>query len=457
MTRLSVPAAAVAAAAAIAIVTAGCASAGASGPGSSDSAASLAPSNSVAFLAAGTDLGSSKWHGLWQPFMQRFASVEPALGDELDVAVLPGKQIVGFTQPRDEAKLAALAKKRGLLTRAIGDWTAISKSSAALNTVASATSHLADNNVFNAAMASLPDNALARAYASPAAAQQLLSAVPGAYETSAVPNGVHYRLRALRANETRTSVATSDLLWAAAALTSVSDGLKLQAFAKLGGISASGPPRYVVHPTPPYVPGLIDEIPSGALGVVDLMVGQGMFENMPKLPTALTNLVGAKNAQQLPIQLDTLLGGETAIYVRPSLPTPEVTLVTQPADTAAASQALDQIIAELPPSSMLSGVKLYRTTIGGQFVVSTTQQGLDDFRGGGAKLASDPNFVAARKSVGMGDETTGFVYGDLKDALPMLQLAGVKLPKNLPPLGLFMAYGGGTTGESSLTAFLGVG
>ena len=109
MSRLMVPAAAVAAAAAI--VTAGCASAGASGPGSLDGAAAIVPSNTVAFVAASTDLGSSQWHGVGKQFLTQFKSLAPALGDELDVAVLPGKQIVGLTQPQDGAKLAALAKK----------------------------------------------------------------------------------------------------------------------------------------------------------------------------------------------------------------------------------------------------------------------------------------------------------------------------------------------------------
>jgi hypothetical protein len=105
---------------------------------------------------------------------------------------------------------------------------------------------------------------------------------------------------------------------------------------------------------------------------------------------------------------------------------------------------------------MFSGLKLYRTTIGGQFVVSTTQKGLDDFRAGGAKLSADPSFLAAKKQSGMGDQTTGFVYANVKDALPLLALAGVKLPAGLPSLGTFMAYGGATNAESSFTAFLGV-
>ena len=63
--------------------------------------------------------------------------------------MLPGKQVVGFTQPQDSAKLDALAKKHGVQTRTIGDWTAIAKTSATLDTVANATTHLADNDALH--------------------------------------------------------------------------------------------------------------------------------------------------------------------------------------------------------------------------------------------------------------------------------------------------------------------
>jgi hypothetical protein len=211
-----------------------------------------------------------------------------------------------------------------------------------------------------------------------------------------------------------------------------------------------------VHPTPPYVSALVDEIPSGALAVADFQVPGGTFENLPQLPAPLVKLFGAKMAQELGPQLDALLGGETAIYVRPSLPVPEVTIVTQPADTTTASTTLDAILAELPKTSMFSGLKVYRATIGGQFVISTTQQGIDDFRSGGAKLSADPSFVAAKNQAGMGNETTGFVYANVKDALPLLSLGGVKLPAGQPSFGTFLAYGGQAGAETSLTAFLGV-
>jgi hypothetical protein len=454
MNRLMLPAAAVAAAAAI--VTAGCASAGASGPGSPDGAAAIVPANAVAFVAASTDLGSSQWHGLGKQFMTQFQSLTPAFGSEIDVAVLPSKDIVGFTQPQDSTKLGALAKKDGAQTRVIGGWTAIAKTSAALDTVANATSHLADNNLFTEAMNRLPNGALVRAYANGQEAQTLLASIPGQLETSMSPTGVHYRVTKEGQKLSGVTIGATDFHWVAAALTSTSDGLKLEAYVRTGGLTSASAPRYIVHPTTPYASVLVDEIPSGALAVVDLQVTSGMFENMGALPAPLVKFFGAKNAVGLPNQLDTLLGGETAIYVRPSLPIPEVTLVTQPADTVAASQALDAILAELPSKSMFSGVKLYRKTMGGQFVVSTTQQGLVDFSVGGPRLSADPSFLAAKAQSGMGATTTGFVYASVKDALPLLALAGVKLPTGLPSFGTFMAYGGQTATESSLTAFLGV-
>jgi hypothetical protein len=413
----------------------------------------------VAFVAASTDLGSSQWHGLGKSLLTQFQTLGPALGGELDVAVLPGKQVVGFTQPDDASKLAALAKKYGVQTRVIGGWTAIAKTSAALDTVANATAHLSGDANFTAAMKQLPDNALVRAYVTGRATQDVLTSVPGALQTIAVPNDIHYRLtKTVSTNRLLRFAATTNFQWLAADLTSTKDGLKLEAFAHSDGLVASvTQPRYVVQPTPQYTPALIDEIPSGALAVVDFQASPGMFEDLPQLPAALGKLFPAGNSTDIPLLFDTVVGGETAIYVRPALPTPEVTLVTQPSDTAKASQALDQIVADLPATSMLAGVKLYRTTIGGQFVVSTTQQGLDDFRGGGAKLSSDPSFQAAQRSAGMGAGTNGFVYANVKDALPLLSLAGVKLPAGLPSLGTFLAYGGTGSGESTFTAFLGVG
>jgi len=447
--------------AALAIVTAGCASAGASGPGSADGAAQIVPSNAVAFVAANTDIASSAWHGLGAFALKRVQDWGPdfqaAAGREIDIAVLPGNKTVAFVQPADAEKLAAFARKHDAKLRKLGDWTAVAGDTATLDAVANAKSQLADNPLFVEAMSRLPSGALVRAYASGDEAARLFASIPGQLESGFIPPGAKYRLKPDRPGfRTVVGVGTEEFRWLATALTSSGAGLELEAFAPSAGLTASRPPRLVVRPITPYTSALVEEIPAGVLAVVDFQVPQGAFELLPQLPAALKKAFGP-NVFALPNELDAVLGGETAVYVRPGFPMPEITLVTQPADTAAASSTLDDLLSSVPKGSMLANLKLYRAVIGGQFVVSTTHKGIDDFRSGGAKLSADPSFAAAKKESGMPEQTTGFAFVNAKDALPLLGLAGVKLPADLPQLRTFTVFGGRTDRESTFTAFLGVG
>jgi hypothetical protein len=454
MSRCLIPAAAVAAAAAI--LTAGCASAGASGPGALDGAAAIVPANVVSFVAASTDITSSEWHGLAKPFLHDAQAYQAALGDEVDIAELPGKQVVVLTQPSDVQKLDALATKKGELTRKIGDWTAIAKTSAALDTVARATTHLAGSTAFAEAMARLPGKALVRAYANGDTAADLMFALPGAMQSTSAPGGIPFHQRKTRQVGGQ-NIAMTSIDWLAAAVTSENDGLRAQAFVKTGGLVAPGPPRFIMRPMTPYRSSLVDEIPSGALAVVDFQAPPAMFE-WSGVPKPLQQLLGSKLQTTLPTELDQIFGGETAIFVTPGAPIPTITVVTQPPiDTVSAGQALDTILQAVPDSSPLHGMKLVRATIGGQFVISTSQAGIDAFRGGGSKLSSDSTFTAAAKQAGMGENSTGFVYANAKDGLPLLELAGVKVPAGLPDLTTFFAYGNTAKNESTFTAFLGVG
>lgn len=454
MSRCVIPAAAVAAAATI--LTAGCASAGASGPGALDGAAALVPANVVSFVAASTDLTSSEWDGLAKPFLQDVQEYQPALGGEVDIAELPGKQVVFLTQPSDAQKLDALAAKKGEQTRKIGDWTAVAKTSVALDTVANATTHLASSAAFTAAMAKLPDKALIRAYANGDTAADLLFAIPGAMQSTSAPGGIPFRQGKSRQVGGQ-NVAMTAIDWLSAAVTSESGGLRTQAFVKTGGLIAPGPPRFIVRPMTPYRSSLVDEIPSGALFVADFQAPPAMFE-WNGVPKPLQQLLGTKLKTILATELDQIFGGETAVFVTPGAPIPTITIVTQPpTDTVSAAQALDTILKAVPDSSPLHGMKLAQATIGGQFVISTSQAGIDAFRGGGAKLSNDSTFNDAAKQAGMGVDSTGFVYANAKDALPLLELAGVKVPAGLPNLTTFFAYGGAAKDESTFSAFLGVG
>jgi len=439
--------------AAAAVITAGCASARATGPGALDGAASVVPADATAFVAARTDLDSAEWHSVGKAFMQQYAKLEPALGDELDVAVLKGKQTIAFTEPRDAQKLAELAKRYKLVTRAIGGWTAIAKTAAALDALADATTQLADSASFTQAMSRLPDDALVRAYANGTSVERFISSIPGQMETSIAPAGIRYHFGRRYDKLSGPPVGGTGFRWGSLAVTSVSEGFEVHAFARPGPLTASSAPRYIIHPVAPYRSALVDEIPAGVLAVADTQLPVSTFENLPVFPAAVRRLFHTKADFEVPQELDALLGGETAVYVRASLPMPEITLVTQPDDTTAASEALDRLLAEAarkPP-------QLYRAVIGGQFVVSTSQAGIDAFRSGGTKLSADPAFVDAAKQAKLPDLTTGFVYANLKGALPLLALAGVKLPAGLPQLGSFLAYGGQDGGESTLTAFVSVG
>ena len=445
-------------------LAAGC---GGSGPASSElgGAASVAPSDAVAFVALDTDVSSSQWQAvdgllkklpaqgdLLTTLEQSFAKhtklswqddVQPALGSELDLVVLPGTkpQLVALTQPADAAKLAALLPKLGanLVSAQIGAWTAISDTRAALDTVQNAGTKLADNNTYQVATAKLSTDALVRAYANGGEAQQLLDALgTQAPAGTAVP-----------------------FAWAAADVVAAGDGVRVH------GYSLASSSANASVPAQPYAPQLVDAIPAGAILVADFPVAQGQFEQAGT-KSVLEKVFGA-NAATVASELDTILGGETALYVRPGLPIPEVTLVTEPRDPAAATQALPELVRALTQlaGAQVAGLNLgsVHAVVGGRLVVSTTPQGLADFQSAGPKLSGDPSFQSARQGSGLPAETTGFVYANVASALPLVKLAAPLLGVALPPglltdagaVKTLIAFGTRNGDESAVTAFLQLG
>jgi hypothetical protein len=71
--------------------------------------------------------------------------------------------------------------------------------------------------------------------------------------------------------------------------------------------------------------------------------------------------------------------------------------------------------------------------IGGQLVASTSRKGLADFRSAGDKLSGDSGFKDAQKASEMPGATTGFLYVNAKDTLPVVQALGPLLGLRLPP------------------------
>src|SRR5204862_6240698 len=122
-----------------------------------------------------------------------------------------------------------------------------------------------------------------------------------------------------------------------------------------------------------YTSLLVDEIPADVLVVADFQAATTGFEEAPSamLPRWLRAL--RATAPHVPSDLDTLLGGETAIYVRPGLPVPELTLVTQPADVEQAIGVLPEVLSALKAAfPILAQLSLQHSVLRDKYVVSTS-------------------------------------------------------------------------------------
>src|SRR5436190_4558973 len=481
--RWFVPAAALVAA--VALTTTGCAGAGATTAASLGGAASLVPTDAVACVAVETDAASGQWdaadallrklpahdallvklrEGLEAHAKLSWADdVRPALGPEVDLVALvgPPAQIVLLTQPADGGKLDALLAKLGggLESRQVGGWTAVSKSSAALDALEHVAAPLADSAAYQDATSKLAGAALVRAYVNGASAQRLLASLPG--QVRATVPLVRGRFRGYRGSNFNVKAFVPErFAWGAADVVAEGDGLRLQAFTRAAPAAqaAVSHARLVQLRTRSYTSLLVDEIPADVLAVADFQAATTGFEEAAPstLPRWLRTL--RAKAPNVPSDLDTLLGGETAIYIRPGLPVPELTLVTQPADVEQAIGVLPDVLSELKAAfPMLAQLSLHHSVIGGQLVVSTSEQGIAAFSSAGPKLSADAAFQDATKAADMPQQTTGFVYANLARALPLVALLapGGGLG-DLSALQSLTAYGTRDGADSSYTAFLGV-
>lgn len=427
--------------------------------------AEVAPANSVAFVALDTNMNSSQWQAL-DGLLAKFPGydtlvgklqqglekktglswtndIQPALGPEVDVAVLPtasgGKpDAVLLTRPSDPAKFAALLQKlsassgRPPVSAQVDGWTVVGDNQTAVDAVTGAPSHLAADPAYQAANGRLEQNALVDAYANGAQARQLMSALDHA------------------------DAGSGKLVWAAGDAVAASGGLKLDGFLHRDGTAPQA-----------YSSTLLDRIPADALAVVDFQADPGAAgAQVPASPigAALAKVAGT-------------LGGETAVYISAGSALPSLTLVTHPADPEAVLGSLNDALSAAGKAaggsatggfnlgSILSKLQLFHAQVGDALVVATSQQAVDAFTGTGPKLSADQTFQDAQQASGMPDQTTGFAYVDLKGALPLAQglaaLAGSTESTTLPDLSALhtlTGFGSGTSdGVQRFTLFLQVG
>ena len=470
-------AALVLAAAALLLPVAGCGES--SSPGAAGAA--VAPAASQVFVSLDTSFDSSNWEAGRQ-LLEKFPDgdhavawltdelgsegvdledVEQALGPETDVVGLDMSdhrdRMVVLTQPDDRAKLESLLAKSHdpLVSREIDGWTAVSDNDANLDELERLRGDGSLDGVdsYQQVTGDLGDAPLGQVYVAPSALvsheQSFLKPLLGneapalAFSVTPEDDGIHV--------EGALNPASGDFF---------SDEFKA-------------------------------ELPSSVPGGVLLYAGTS---DLDRQLGALRDALGAaapdfdrdlaRAEAEIGVSLDEdvfpLFAGESALYVRPGFPAPEVTILTEVDDEQGAVSVMDKLAKEVTEyygtaelrSVETSGVQAKQLTINklfsiyyaafdGRLVITTSAQGIADLRSDGERLSDDEAFTNATEAAGMPDETTGFVYVDLNKALPavlgLAGFAGVDTPqwlqRNLEPLHALVLYG---TREDDTARFQGL-
>jgi hypothetical protein len=459
------------------LAASGCGGGGDSSATGDTAAASIAPASAVAYATINTDLDSDQVDQLEEllakfpdrdrllaEIQQNLAEddlswendVRPALGETLDVVLLDLEgAFVAVLKPADKAKLEALLAKSDEPTarREVDGWTVIAETDAVLDRFEAArdSGALEDDDQFESAMDELPEEALAKLYIDGEAATR------AAESAGAGASGAN-RVTAF-----------------AAALAAESSGLKLDGAlsSELEGDLAS---------VEPYEAKLIDAAPDDALFFLS---GNG-YQKLRDAVRALDEQSTLRQFRELlGIELEEaaqLFDREFAFWVAPGAPIPEVTLLAETDDEAAAKKTLDSLASKLQVFAggarrqteiggvqadqvVIEGFTITYATLDGRFIVTTRPNAVADVRtraGGG--LSGSAEFSEAVEDADMPDATFGFMYVDVEAIAEMVQgfagAAGEEVPpevqRNIDPLGAFVFYADGEPEDLKLSAFLSI-
>jgi hypothetical protein len=479
----------------LALIAAGCGgsttTAGGVGTGPSP-AAELKP-GALVYWETATDPGSDQWQQA-EELLRRFPDgekwlaqlrkkitaegldweedVKPALGETSAVAVYPGSGdeaglVVGLTNPTDPDKTVALVKKldeqslapsKPTVTRVVGDWVVVAENEAALDAAVKTAGggSLAGDDSFTSAMATLPDDALSRIYADPAAALETFGSADAEVAGT-------FRMLGL-----------DRLDFAAAWAKAKDEGAELGLSA--GGEGASG----LLGASEPYSSTLLDRVPDDALVFLSFQ-GRGATKQIEDLKAnPLYTMALRRFERELGVKLEELVSltdGEVALYARMALPIPELTLMLDsgnPQQARASAEKLLRAFAEREggqvtedgdvTTAVVDGFPVNLGTVDDVVVFTTSQDAFDELAASGDKLPDSDRWRSALESAGVPDTYTSLAYADLGETVGLLQaylgLSGKSEPlpaevaRNLEALKTLVAWGTLDGDVASSRAFL---
>jgi hypothetical protein len=428
------------------VLAAGCGGDSESAAGT-ESAATIAPATTALYASIDSNLDSDQWNEL-QGLLDKFPDgdqlvdtiregfadedidverdLKPALGPTVELVVLDlsngADDLVGLTQPKDEDAFQALLQKADEppVTREIEDWTAFADTAEALDRFEQARGDesLADNDAFQDAMAELPEEALAKLYVDGGAALRV------AEQQQQIPEGY------------------GEFVSAAVAAEAAENGVRLVGVARTEGSTIDIPDLT-----------LLEEVPEATIAFVNLHGFDGQLGITEQFRTTAGAAIGLEQLEAtLGVKLEdlsTLFNKESILYVRRGALIPEVTLLLEVEDTAAAMQTLDtlagkatQLGAQPPREQAVGDVQakvvdfgqfsLYYAALDGRIVVTTAVGGIRAL-GEGGKLVDEPEYERSREAAGVGDDEEVVLWVDLDQAADLVTQVGDLSGQDLPP------------------------
>jgi hypothetical protein len=438
---------------ALAFVLAGC---GAKNETSSSvpAGADFAPASSVVFVTGVTDPSSSQWQkadellGRFPGREKLLASmqkdladdglsweqdVKPALGDDLNLVLLsyedPDHNYVFFTKPKDEAKFTKLLEAGDAADRQahrkIDGWTVFADNERSLDNFAAAhaSGHsVSDEDAFKEAMKGLPDDAVLRAYV---AAEPLYALIRKEAESD--PDTQAFKTF---------SDSFGQLKYLAFSSSAEDEGVAVQAgYESTKGMDLGS-----------YAAELDSTLPAGALvylsfGDLEQYFNRALSTAGNESPELGRQLRQFQEALGFSLEDDLLplfsKEGAIAVY-NASESVPDVLFALRVDEEDKATELINRLAAmaglagvEVRPLSIEGAqgkvfaypednLTIYAVVGDGKVLVSNTRARIAAALGDGEKLSDDSVYEEALDASSAPDETSGFVYANLKLTIPAL-------------------------------------